>query len=476
MLIASRHPLLLIESQDETRLMTLLRDAARAQDLVVWTWSASRGLARDGKDPQYGTRDPRRALDWVDALGGSGLFVFADIHPAFTDPQVVRAIKELAQTPVSGRTVVLTAPLAALPPELRGLALPWTLRPPSRAELAALIRRTVTDLQARNLAADLDDQAMAGIVEAVAGLSLGEAERMVQQAALRDGELTAGDVPYLRRAKAEILSADGILELIEADGATLEDVGGMEGVKHWLAVRNLAGGSPGLEAPRGILLTGVPGCGKSFLAKAVARSRAVPLILLDPARLYRPYIGESEQRLDGALSSVDAMAPAVLWIDEIEKGFATGAEADGGVSRRLLGTFLRWMQERPAGVLLIATANDVSALPPELLRRGRFDEIFFIDLPDEQARTRILAHHLAARGHDPAGFDLGSLGAASEGFSGAELESAVVGAAYRALAGGQALDTATCLAEISAVIPLSVSRAEDVAALRAWGHGRALAA
>jgi SpoVK/Ycf46/Vps4 family AAA+-type ATPase len=231
---------------------------------------------------------------------------------------------------------------------------------------------------------------------------------------------------------------------------------------------------PGLDPPRGVLLTGVPGCGKSLVAKTLANTWALPLVLLDPSRLYSKYIGESEQRLNAALSTVEAMAPAVLWIDEIEKGLASSGDADGGVSRRLLGTFLRWMQERGGDVFMVATANDVSALPPELLRRGRFDEIFFVDLPGTDERAEILSVHLTKRERDPQDFDLTRLVAASEGFSGAELETVVVGALYRALAADNALTTADLMKELEATVPLSISRHEEIDALRAWADGRAV--
>ena len=238
----------------------------------------------------------------------------------------------------------------------------------------------------------------------------------------------------------------------------------------------MAAGGAGLDPLRGILLTGVPGCGKSLIAKTLARTWEMPLVLLDPARLYGSYIGESEQRLATALSTVDAMSPVVLWIDEIEKGFASGGRSDGGVSQRLLGTFLRWMQDRSDEVFLVATANNVSSLPPELLRKGRFDELFFVDLPEPQARREIFAIQLAKRDHDPSGFDLDRLAAAAEGHSGAEIEAAVVGALYRALADDSALSTEEVVAEIEGTVPLSVVRAEDVAALRAWATERAIAA
>jgi SpoVK/Ycf46/Vps4 family AAA+-type ATPase len=304
---------------------------------------------------------------------------------------------------------------------------------------------------------------------------------LLEQTVLRDGGLGDGELPRLRAAKMELLDHDRVLELVPAASGTFDQVAGLAGLKHWLEIRGKAVGSErardmGIDPPRGILLTGVPGCGKSLVAKTLAATWKRPLLLLDPGRIYRKYVGESEQRLESALHTAEAMAPAVLWIDEIEKGFASGGEADGGVSERLLGTFLRWMQDRPDGAFLVATANEVAVLPPEFLRKGRFDEVFFVDLPGPEARQAVFRIQLAARGHDPAGFDLARLAAATEGFSGAEIEAVVVGALYRAFAASADLTTDDLAAEAAAVIPLSVARAEEIATLRAWASERTVPA
>jgi len=432
-------------------------------------------------DSQYGTTDPRMALSFVTDLTAPGVFVFADAHHVLTDPVVLRFVKDCAQRAGRGQTLILTAPHADIPPELRGTAVPWVLRPPGRDELAALVRRTVDDLAARGLTIDIDFGSQSDLAEALTGITLPDAERLLQRAVLRDGALDASDVPWIRSAKVELLNTDGVLELIESETGTLENVGGLDGLKQWLAMRGRTLGSDraremGIDPPRGVLLTGIPGCGKSLIAKTLAATWGRPLVLLDPSRVYRKYVGESEQRLESALRTVEAMAPAVLWIDEIEKGFATGGDGDGGVSTRLLGTFLRWMQDRPDGVFVVATANEVSALPPEFLRKGRFDEIFFVDLPDSAARRAVFEIQLRARGHDPGDFSLERLTEESAGFSGAEVEAVVVGALYRAFAEDTALSTEELVAETQTIVPLSVARAEDVARLRAWAQRRAVRA
>ena len=477
LLLASRYPLLMAEERDEERFVEIVLRAAGALDIPVWTWSSVKGLARDGAAPQYQTTDVVKALKFVAALTDPGVFVFFDVHPAMADPIVVRLVKEIAEAAKPGQTLILTGPAPTVPPELAGVALPWKLLPPTPEEVRDLVRQTVQHLVIRNLTVELDEGAEAALADAVTGLSASEAGRLIQQAALKDGRLDAADVPWIRKARADLVDPGRILELMEAAG-TLDAVGGIAHLKEWLRLRARAlepeAARFGLEPPRGILLTGIPGCGKSLVAKTVAGSWGLPLVLLDPARLYAKYVGESEQRLEDALHSIEAMAPVVLWIDEIEKGFPAGTDGDGGVGQRVLGTFLRWMQDRPAGVFVIATANQVLDLPPEFLRKGRFDEVFFVDLPGETERAEIFRLHLAKRHRDPSKFDLRTLAQVSDGLSGAEVEAAIVGALYRAYADRTDLTTEQILEELRATVPLSRTRAEDVAALRAWAAHRAV--
>ena len=481
LLLASRTPLIVARMDDEERFMTFARRAAQILQMPVWTWSLTRGLARDGMATQTGTQDPRQALGFIGALPDPGLFILFDLRPSLQDPAVVRTLKELTMIQRPDQTIVVTVGDGGMPHELDGFAIPWTLEPPSAAEVEALVERTGAELAGRGLAVALTMKDRAALGEAGRGLSLPEIQRLIIRSATEDGRLDANDVERVREAKAELLADDGVLELIPDDVGDLDAIGGLGGLKDWLRVRG-RGFEPkardfGLEAPRGVLLAGVPGCGKSMVAKTLARTWRMPLVLLDPGAVFGPYVGESETRLGAALRAVEAMAPLVLWIDEIEKGFAaSGASADGGVSLRILGTFLRWLQDRPPGVFLVATCNDVQSLPPELLRRGRFDETFFVDLPSPQERQDILGLHLRRRHRDPAGFDLARLAAASDGFSGAELEGAIVGALYRDYAAGTELSTQSLLAELGRTVPLARTRAEDIARMRSWAEGRAVLA
>ncbi|MHC4140031.1 MAG: AAA family ATPase, partial [Planctomycetota bacterium] len=408
------------------------------------------------------------------------VFVFHDAHPFLDDPVNARKLKEVASDLSAPSSIVLVGPSGDIPTELESLAYVWRLRPPDREELRQTAARTLRDLEKGGLRLAIDAAAFEAMVDALAGLSIREAERLIQRVAFDDGEVDESDVPRLRQAKAELLAADGALELFDVVDGGLDRVGGLDALKGWLDVRKRAidsgGADSGLEPLRGILLTGIPGCGKSFMAKAIAASWERPLVLFDPARLYSKYLGESEERLAKTLATVDALAPAVLWIDEIEKGFSDAGDRDGGASKRLLGTFLRWLQERTADVFLVATANDVAALPPELTRKGRLDEIFFVGLPDHDTRRRILALHLDQRGLDGTRFDLEALAFATSGFSGAELETAIVASLYRAVAAGEQVEQDDLLAEINATVPLSESHREDVAALEAWAATRAVPA
>jgi SpoVK/Ycf46/Vps4 family AAA+-type ATPase len=318
------------------------------------------------------------------------------------------------------------------------------------------------------------------IVRNLQGLSLPDARRIARQLIYDDGALSAADLPQLSRLKFELLNRSGHLHY-EYDTARFGDVAGARRLKRWIEQRRVVFVSgqapPGLDRPKGVLLLGVQGCGKSMLAKATAGGFGVPLLRLDFGTLYDKFHGETEKNLRSALASAEQLAPCVLWIDEIEKGLAGGSgEGDGGVSRRVLGYLLTWMAERKGAVFIVATANQVSELPPELLRKGRFDEIFFVDLPGPDTRVEVLRLHLTRRKLEPEDFALPALAAASNGFSGAEIEQAIVAALYTAHAEQKPLDTDLLMQEIRNTRPLSVIMAEQVSALRAWAGERTVPA
>ncbi len=481
-LIRSRYPVVAVDTLEEDRLRALLGRVARRLDVPLFTWSRTQGLVREGKDQAtYDTADPFKMLAHLEASAAPGVVLLADFHPYFDDPLLVRKLREVLPAFTDDRrALVLSGHGVRLPPEIGKQGVPYKLSLPDlatiQAELRQVVRRAALEEGVR---IEIGQAEADGMARELQGLSLDEIHRVVRRAMVTDGRLTASDIQLIREAKRDTVAQTGLLEFFPATDP--EPIGGMDALRAWLKKRHGALGPEarefGLEPPRGVLLMGVQGCGKSLMARNVAAEWGLALVRLDPASLYDKYVGETERNLRQALETANAMSPVVLWIDEIEKGFARdGGEADGGVSGRLLGTFLTWLQERDSGVFVVATANDVDRLPPELLRKGRFDEVFFVDLPGPAARRDILALHLARRGRDPRRFDLDQLAGAAEGFSGSELEQAVVAGLYTAFAEKTDLNQETLLAEIETAVPLSVTLSERVGALRRWADGRAVPA
>ena len=482
-LITSRTPLIAIETLEEERAEQALERVAGRLRIPLFTWTMTRGLRRSGAvDSIYETKEPLKALRSVAEMN-EGIYLMKDLYRSLNDAAVVRTIQDLAHAFARDRrALVMTAPRMDLPPELAGLASLVRLELPTQSELRKLTEEVFVNLARQHkLGPPPSAEILDKVAAALRGLTLFEAERAVTRAVLDDLTLDPRDLEVIAEMKQELLSKERVLDCVPVP-ESLGDVGGLAGLKAWLDKRKRAftpeAKEFGVPAPRGILLLGVQGCGKSLAAKAVAKDWGLPLLRLEPGRLFDKFIGESEKNLDRALATAERMAPCVLMIDEIEKGFASvvSSESDGGLSRRILGRLLGWLQDRSAPVFLVATCNQIDALPPELIRKGRFDEIFFIDLPTTDERRQIFSIHLAHRHRDPAGFDLAALAAASEGFSGAEIEQAVVSALYTAFARGVEISTDLIVDELKATKPLSVTRAEDIEELREWARGRAVSA
>jgi hypothetical protein len=478
LLIRSRHPIVVVECEDEARLLSQLADSCAALGMPLFTWSVTDGVRRSGSHaPIYETCEPVKAFAHVEASSMAAVYAFRDLGPWLTDARLVRMLRDVAQAAETQRTtIVLSGASLELPAELRPLAAHWTLDLPEREELTSLVLDTFKGL-GPNVQYKLSREELDRFVGQLAGLSAPEARRVVARCVMDDGVLDISDLAVALEAKRDRVEATGVLEFEDAGGAQVA-LGGLANLKGWLT-RAQAGYSErarelGLEPPRGILLVGVQGCGKSLACRTIARTWGLPLLRLDAGRLFDKYVGESEKNLRKAFTTSEAVAPVVLWIDEIEKAFAQGSgDADGGLAKRLFGAFLTWLQEKKPGVFVAATANDLSAVPPELLRKGRFDEIFFVDLPTEEERRTIFALHLERRKQDPSQFDLAALSAASDGFSGAEIEQAIVTALYAMIAEkDEALTTARVLAEIKDTVPLSRSRREDIESLRAFAAER----
>ncbi|MCW5571907.1 MAG: AAA family ATPase [Steroidobacteraceae bacterium] len=485
-LLASRIALITIESRDETRALALLRAAAaearRQAGSGVFVWSATEGLARIDVDmgaPQRHLIEPGQMLRHLKTTPMPGIYVLLDFHPYLADPVHVRMLKDVVQGfGKVARTVVLLSHELTLPAELAPFAAHFRPALPGAAERQAIVTRVFDEWrrQHRGRAPRIDRDVLNRIVDNLAGVSAAEAERLVRRALYDDGAITADDLRAIQAGKYELLGRHGTLDF-EPDTARFADVGGLARLRAWIETRKAAfdGTAPGLDAPRGVLLLGVQGCGKSLAARAIAGIFGVPLLRFDFAALYSKWHGESERNLRETLAAAAALAPCVLWIDEIEKAVSAG-EGDGGTGRRVLGAFLTWMAERRPQVFIVATANDVSALPPELIRKGRFDEIFFVDLPDAATRATILAIHARKRQVPLTDDDARRLAQASADFSGAELEQAIVAALYTAHAQGTRPDAAAIAREVRATRPLAVVMAERVAALREWARDRTVRA
>ncbi len=482
LVLESRVKLVLVESWDERRVLETLTGLAVRQGLGFYVWSVTEGLHHlsFGGDLQGGEESyvPESALKLVKHDPRANLYVFCDLHSFLEEPKLVRLLKDIAMSEApEAPTLVLVSHALKLPPEVQRYAARFSLSLPAEEELLAIVREEAARWSERNRGARVrtDNRTLQQVVKNLRGLSHAEARALARNVICDDGAITQEDLPELNRSKFQLLGLDGVLGF-EYETARFAEVGGLANFKRWLGERQgafLSG--QGDDLPRGVMLVGVQGGGKSLAAKAVAGLWGLPLLRLDFACLYNKYFGETERNLRDALTLAEQMAPCVLWMDEIEKGLATG-DMDGGVSQRVLGTLLTWMAERTAPVFMVATANAVDRLPPELLRKGRFDELFFVDLPDLATRADIFRIHLARRELQPDSLGLIALAEACDGFSGAEIEQVVVSAVYAGQARQRQVDQQMLLDCIRATSPLSVVMAERLAALREWAQGRTVRA
>jgi SpoVK/Ycf46/Vps4 family AAA+-type ATPase len=480
-LLRSRFPIILIASHEEPRILELLQKAANLENQLLMTWSITSGIRKHGRDESiYQTNDLLDALKHIDKTQQNGIYVMCDAHPGFKDPVSMRLIREIALSHSrSARTLVFVSPsLAELPSEVLRLSAHFHPKLPDRDAIRAIVAEEARRYEQQTGEKPRGDKnALEMLIMHLLGMEQDDVRRLVRQALRDDGAISSDDVRRVLATKYEALGGAATLAY-EQSKVKFDDVGGLARLKHWIALRRkpfLDSGSNVVDRPKGIVLLGVQGGGKSLAARAIAGEWGVPLMRLDFGALYNKYYGETERNLRNAFAAAEAMSPCVLWIDEIEKGVSTdGGDGDGGVSRRVLGSLLTWMSERTEPVFIVATANDISQLPPELIRKGRFDEIFFVDFPNPAARAQIAAIHLKKRGHDPAQFEVESLAKLAAGYSGAEIEQAIVSASFEALARGDALRGADILAEIERTRPLSVVMAERIDALRAWASERAV--
>jgi AAA+ superfamily predicted ATPase len=479
--LRARVALIVLVTIEEQRAIALLGEVQKNRgDLIAWDF-ADHFSSRDGN--RLDAADPGTALDKIRQRAQQDrnrrdLYVLKDFHEFWSkDPRVRRKLRNLAQQLVStGSSLVVTTPVRTIPEELKDEAV--VIEMPLPAEEA--LRQELDDLLApQDIDTRLSPHAKSRLVQAALGLTAAQAKRAFAKGIVENNVLDERCIDTVLAEKKAVIRESQALEFYAA-GETPDDVGGLESLKKWLALRERAFDSEaaeyGLPAPKGLALIGIPGTGKSLTAKMIGGLWRLPLLRLDVGALFGSLVGESEERVRRALRLAEAVAPCVLWIDELEKGFATG-DLDGGTSRRVLGTMLTWMQEKTAPVFVVATANDVTALPTETLRRGRFDEIFFLDLPTEAERREIITVHLRKRRRDPAAFDVRRLAMECDGFTGAELEQAVIDAMYQAFAEERDIRTEDIITAIARTVPLSKSQREVIERLRAWlRDGRAQSA
>jgi SpoVK/Ycf46/Vps4 family AAA+-type ATPase len=458
---------------------------ARAVMSSIGAGSSSPGGAAATAGSIYNTREPVQALANMESMTVEAVFILKDFHRHMDDPVVVRRLRDVGQKfSANRRTVVITAPEIDVPAELATLVEYFDLPLPDRERLHEIVHETYARLaKTYTLRLQLDAAGVDAMSANLRGLTEEEAERAISQALVRRYALCAETVTDVLDAKKQLLRHSGMLEFIEASD-DMASVGGLENLKHWLGQRRGAWEDAarefGLEPPRGVIILGVQGCGKSLCARAVAGEWKLPLVKFDTSAVYDKYIGETEKRIRKVFQVAEGLAPCVLWIDELEKVFAgsgpDSASADAGVSSRLLASFLSWMQDRKAAVFVAATCNNVSALPPELIRKGRFDELFFVDLPNQAERKQIFSIQLAKRKRNPADFDLEAVAAAAKGYSGAEIDAAVQGGLYAAYSEKKQLSTQSLIDALAQTVPLSTTRSEEIEELRDWAKTRAVAA
>ena len=477
-LVQAQYPLIYLVTSEEERAEQSI--ARIAQNRRVFVWTVTHGIIEYGQPKQatqHNTVSPEAAIQWVVQQRDPGIFIFKDLHPFITSPGVTRWLRDaIASFKGTDKIIILMSPFQEVPLELEKDLVVLDFALPDLGELNLVLSQQLDRMKTRRTSTEVREK----LLKATLGLTKDEAEKVYRKAFVKAGKLTEEEVDIVLSEKKQLIRRNGILEYIEED-ETLKSIGGLEELKRWLTQRSDAfterAREYGLPQPKGMLILGVPGCGKSLIAKTTARLWGLPLLRLDMGRVYDgSMVGRSEANLRNALKTAESISPAILFIDELDKAFAgsTGsADSDGGTSSRIFGSFLTWMQEKTSPVFVMATANRVERLPGEFLRKGRFDEIFFVDLPTPEERQDIFNIHLTKRRSDITRFDLEQLAKVADGFSGAEIEQAIIAAMYEAFAQDREFTQLDIIAAIKSTLPLSRTMMEQVSALRDWARQRA---
>jgi SpoVK/Ycf46/Vps4 family AAA+-type ATPase len=470
----SGRPLTYIRTVEEQRVARVLREVALglfASPVPIWTWSLTDGLRRDREAAEAGTQAPRIALDFIAAYNGAAIFHLKDFHePLRESPEVRRRLRDVYESCLDQRKfVVVTSPVAFIPEEIERSVVFLELRPPDRIELVEVLRE-----ESRG---SIGEETLDQIAGALLGLTLDEARFALRRALAAGGHLRPESLPVLLEEKRLLVSRSGVIEYI-AEGAGIGDIGGLEELKKWLLERRelfrMRDTLTNEIVPKGVLLMGIPGCGKSLAVKAIASAFSLPLYRIDMVEVFSGRHGKPEGAFVEACRLMEDMAPAVLWFDEIESGLST--TDSGGEQGRIFAFFLTWMQEKAHGLFVAATANRIDLLPAEMIRKGRFDEVFFVDLPIEDERIEIFKIHLVRRGVDVAPFDLGKLTQFTGGWAGAEIEQCVVSAITKARLAGRPVSEEDLIRTAVKIVPLSRTMNEQINHIRAWAFERAVRA
>ncbi|MEQ9549260.1 MAG: AAA family ATPase [Coleofasciculus sp. G3-WIS-01] len=481
-LIQAQYPLIYLVTSEEERTERAIAMIAqnKNQQRRVFVWTVTHGIVEYGQSryvTQHNTVSPEAAIQWVIQQKEPGIYIFKDLHPFIDSPATTRWLRDaIASFKAAQKTIVLMSPMQQVPIELEKEVVVLDYPLPDLTELNQVLSQQLEKTKGRRTTTETREK----LLKAALGLTRDEAEKVYRKAQVKAGRLTEGEVDIVLSEKKQLIRRNGILEYIEED-ETIDAVGGLEELKRWLKQRSNAfterAREYGLPQPKGMLILGVPGCGKSLIAKTTSRLWGLPLLRLDMGRVYDgSMVGRSEANLRNALKTAESISPAILFIDELDKSFAGSsgsADSDGGTSSRIFGSFLTWMQEKTSPVFVMATANRVERLPGEFLRKGRFDEIFFVDLPNKEERQQIFKIHLSKRRRDIERFDIEQLATICDGFSGAEIEQALIAAMYEAFAQDREFTQLDIIAAIKATLPLSRTMTEQVTALRDWARQRA---
>lgn len=484
-MVRARYPIIYVVSWEEKRVEAALLEIARQRQKSIFGWTITQGMVNLDSAPNYtshdATMDPIAALDYIQRYQKSALFVLKDFHPFMNDTRVIRKLRDLTiLLKTSYKSIVLLAPILKIPDELEKDISVLDYPLPSLEELGQQLDKIIFSVQDnKKIQVNLDKGGKEKILHATQGLTLVEAENVFAKTIVANSRIDPLDIPLILSEKKQIIRKTGILEYFSPD-ETIADVGGLDNLKGWLHKRTRAFSEEartyGLPQPKGVLLLGVSGSGKSLVAKAVASLWNLPLLRLDVGSVFSGLVGSSEANIRSVIKTAESISPCLMWLDEMDKalsGVFSSNFSDGGTTARVLSSFLTWMQEKTAPVFLIATANDISALPPELLRKGRLDEIFFLDLPSSRERLDIFRIHLIKRGRKPEDYDLSLLASLSKGFSGSEIEEVIISALYDSFDAQRELETIDIVNTIRQSVPLSHTMREAIDALRQWAQTRA---